>query len=26
MGGEQQSIGEANGRAKLTENDIKAIR
>ena len=26
IGGEQQSIGEANGRAKLTEEDIKAIR
>lgn len=25
-GGEQQSVGEANGRAKLTENDIIAIR
>ena len=25
-GGEQQSIGEANGRAKLTEEDIKNIR
>ena len=26
IGGEQQSIGEANGRAKLTEEDIKVIR
>ena len=26
IGGDQQSIGEANGRAKLTEEDVKAIR
>lgn len=26
IGGDQQSIGEANGRAKLTEEDIKTIR
>jgi hypothetical protein len=25
-GGEQSSIGEANGRAKLTEQDVKEIR
>ena len=26
FGGEQQSIGENNGRAKLTENDVILIR
>ena len=26
IGGDQQSIGEANGRSKLTEDDIKTIR
>jgi len=26
IGGDQASIGEANGRAKLTEEDVKQIR